>query len=518
MPTVAVVASRPPTGAPAGARDGITEATSAQRRTGQLILAAALAAALVPLLAVLDDPDLWWHLRVGQWILDHHAIPRSEMFTYTAAGNPVTYHEWGSEVLFTLLNTAGGLLLLSVVTCVLAWSGLVAIAMRARQRGASYLAVAVSVLLAAKVLQTVAGPRPQMLGFALTCWTLLIAERHLARGGQLVWVLPPIFALWANLHGGFIYGVGILIALCAIEAVRNRLRVAGAVPIDRIRSLGLATAAAATAACVNPFGPGLYVYSLTAGQTVSHRPIAEWQSPNFHDSSSWALLALVAVWALLMATARPGIRDAVLGTAGIAAALVAIRNSELAVALAAPAVAVMLGQVRAGLPVLRRRPLTVGRPGRLAIVLGAATALAVGLGRVVNDSSAAAEGATYPACAARVLAAVPGPVRVHAAYGDSGYLILRGWPHLQVYNYGESVSLGDVVLADDLRISSGTDLPPSAGSLLDESGTNAVLTGQGGPLDQRLDATAGWQLVAIDHGRALWLRGAGTATSARLCQ
>ncbi|HEY6379183.1 MAG TPA: hypothetical protein VI316_08375, partial [Candidatus Dormibacteraeota bacterium] len=469
----------------------------------------------VPLLAVLDDPDLWWHLRVGQWILDHHAVPRTELFSYTAAGNPVTYHEWGSEVLFAVLNGAGGLLLLSLVTCVLAWSGLVALAMRAHDRGAPLPAIAVSILLGAKVLQTVAGPRPQMLGFALTCWVLLVAERHLLRGGRLVWLLPALLLVWANVHGGFIYGIALLAALTGLEAMRLRLGLPGAASPARVRTLGLATLAASAAACINPFGPGLYAYALTAGQTVSHRPIAEWQSPNFHDASSWALLALIVAWALLAGVSRgPGLRDAVLGTAGIAAALLAIRNSELAVALAVPGVALMLGRAWASLEALHRAPRVRLRPPVVAAVAtAAAVAVVVGIGRVAGDSATAAEAATYPACSARVLAAVPGDVRVHAAYADSGYLILKGWPHLHVYNYGESVSLGDQVLASDLRISSGTDQAPSALTLLDQSGTNAVLTDQGAPLDARLAQAAGWRMVAVDHGRTLWLRGPGAGAA-----
>lgn len=488
-------------------------------RSDRILLAAALAAALVPLLAVLDDPDLFWHLRVGQWILDHHAIPRAELFSYTAAGNPVTYHEWGSEVLFTVLNAVGGLLLLSLVTCVLAWSGLVAVAMRARARGAPLLAIAAAVLLGAKVLQPVAGPRPQMLGFALTCWVLLVAERHLSRGGRLVWILPLLLLVWANVHGGFIYGIAILAAITGIEAARWRLRLVGAAPAARIRTLALATLAAAVAACVNPFGPGLYVYAVSAGQTVSHRPIAEWQSPNFHDASSFALLAFIVAWALLALTGRgPGLRDVLLGTAGIALALLAIRNSELAVALALPAMAVMLGDAWRRLPFGRGPARPAVRP-RLALTIGAMAAVVVGVGiaRLVSDSTATAEAATYPACAARVLASALGEVRIHAAYADSGYLILRGWPHLRVYNYGESVSLGDQVLANDLRISSGTDLEPSAVALLDQSGTNAVLTDRTGALSARLALTPGWQIAAVDHGRALWLLGVARSSPAEVC-
>jgi hypothetical protein len=46
------------------------------------------------------DPDLWWHLRTGQWIMETGHIPRSDPFSFTRAGSPWVSHEWLSEVTF----------------------------------------------------------------------------------------------------------------------------------------------------------------------------------------------------------------------------------------------------------------------------------------------------------------------------------------------------------------------------------------------------------------------------------
>jgi hypothetical protein len=515
-PADAAAASRPgPAPAP-----GRREPAERRRNGGRLLIVAALAVAIVPLLAVLDDPDLWWHLRNGHLILDQHVLFRSDPFAFTDGGTAAVFHEWGAEVLFAVLDSIGGLLLLSVVTCLLSWSGLVALALRARDRGAPPAAIAVAILLAARVLEPVSGPRPQMLGFALLCWTMLLAERFLARGGRLVWCLPGVLLLWANLHGGFIYGVGVLGAVTVIEAVRARLVRPGAAPASRVRTLGIVTVASAAAACVNPYGPGLYWFSVTAGRIASREPIAEWQPPNLHDSSSYALFVLVAAWVLLGWAGRRGLglHDALLGTAGVASSLLAIRNSELAVALALPGLAVVLGVAWKRLPSGFRTVRLTLRPASVALVgAGIATVLGIGVERVIADSRSSAEAAVYPACAARVLAAVPGDIRIHADYADAGYLIERDWPHLRVYDYGGPASLAGTVLDDDIRISSGTTEPPSALSMLDSSGTNAVLTASGGPLDTRLAASGTWHLAAVDHGRDLWLAGAATGGTPAAC-
>src|SRR5258708_7941076 len=209
-----------------------------------LVLAAALAA-FAACVDVLGDPDLFWHIRLGRWILDNHAVPHAELFSFTAAGSPMTAHEWGSEVLFTLLAQVGGLLLVAMAMGLVAWSALLALGLRSRQRGASAVAIAVALLAGARAAEPVLGTRPQVITVALVCWTLLIAERHLMRGGRLVWALAPVTLVWANLHAGFVLGIGALALTVGLEAVRRWLRWTGAPPWRRIETLTLTARTAA---------------------------------------------------------------------------------------------------------------------------------------------------------------------------------------------------------------------------------------------------------------------------------
>src|SRR5437870_2625550 len=80
----------------------------------------ALAAAVLLLSAAvgldaLGDPDVWWHLRLGRWIIANHRIPAGELFSYTANGHPMRAHEWLSDTIFAALAAAGGLLLVALV-------------------------------------------------------------------------------------------------------------------------------------------------------------------------------------------------------------------------------------------------------------------------------------------------------------------------------------------------------------------------------------------------------------------
>src|SRR5258706_15530490 len=120
------------------------------RRLGQVLgdarrvlVIAAVLVAFAACVDVLHDPDLFWHLRLGRWILDNHAVPHGELFSFTAQGNHMVAHEWGSEGLFTLLDRAGGLLLVALLMGLVAWSGLIALGLRARARGAGPVVIAV---------------------------------------------------------------------------------------------------------------------------------------------------------------------------------------------------------------------------------------------------------------------------------------------------------------------------------------------------------------------------------------
>ncbi len=497
---------------PRGPRAALLRLLADPRR---LLLAVAALVAFGACVDVLQDPDLWWHLRLGGWILDHHAVPHAEMFTFTAAGNAMTAHEWGSEVLFALLARAGGVLLVALVMGLVAWSGLLALAARARLRGAGLVPVALALLLGARAAEPVLGTRPQVFTVALVCWSLLVAERHLARGTRWIWALPPAVMLGANLHGGFVLALVGLALLIALECVRTWRGVPGAAPWSRLRSLGLVVVVAALAACLNAYGPSIYPYALFTSASVHAEPITEWQPPNFADPSNLGLLVLMASFALLLALGgRLSLRDLCMSAVGFAAALMAVRNTSLAVAFALPAWASLAEQVwrrwtarklasggrargtpggASGAPDARHSP-PAARWVAGALIGGIGLLVpAVTVARAAQQSSPAGVAEVYPACAASALRGVQG-VRLVAPYFHSGYLVQQLWPGIHVFIYGEAASLGAAVFDDYLRIYGGG--APALRTLA-ARGANAVLTPPGA-LQSALDGDTAWHRVVTD--------------------
>jgi hypothetical protein len=470
-------------------------------------------------LDALSDPDVWWHIRLGDWIIAHHQIPAGELFAYTALGNPLVVHEWLSETIFAALAAIGGLFLVSVLMGLVAWSALAATVLRGRLRGAGPVVLAVGVALGARAAEPVLGTRPQVFTFALVCWTLWIAESYLRSGGRRHWLLPPLFLLWANLHAGFIAGIGFLVIVVVMEAVKRRWAIGTVAPRRRITGLAAAVGASVLAACVNPYGPGLFVFAATTGATERQKGIIEWQSPNFADPAMWVLLALLLTFAALTVTVlvRPSLRrhfdlrDFALAAVGGALALTSVRNTAICVAVMIPPWMAMAVALTQSIAARRTREHQVTRSRHAAPVMGVAL-IAVGVfgvgvvgARVAQNASPPGIAAAYPGCATALLARSPTTQRVFTAYGTGGYVIYRLWPHASVYEYGESISLGTGVFDDYARIAAGATTTPTALQLLASSNTTAVLYPRGA-LTVEL-RSIGWTQTVDDHGMLLLLRG-----------
>jgi hypothetical protein len=459
-----------------------------------------VAAALLVLPLCLDatsDPDLWWHLRLGQWIADNHTIPHTEFFSYTAAGAPLIAHEWLSELLFWGVNSLVGLAGLAVLVGLVTWSGLLALAAIARQRGASGFNVGVVLLLGAKAMQPVTGTRPQMLTFALLCWSLFLLDRHLRRGGRGIWLLVPLVLLWANLHAGFAVGLGILAAALVAGLLdtlwRHQL---DAVHRRRLIAAAIALLVCAVAALINPNGLDLYRYAVLGSTPAAHQLIQEWQRPDFTTAGMLPLALLIVATAASMVLNRGRLRPSqvILAVIGVAAALLAVRNIAIAVALLSPTLAELL-PIRYRLPTRQLLP---------AIALATAVViLVVAVVRLITDTQDAGLAKTLPACLLADVQARHDPMRLWLPYAQSGYAIDRAWPQVRVYAYGNDAALGAGVVVDYVRIAAGVVDNPSALQLLYDSGTDAVIT-SGGQLATELHA-AGWTSAAQANNQTLFV-------------
>jgi hypothetical protein len=158
-----------------------------------------------------DDPDIWWHLRTGQWILEHGYVPMVDSFSVYGMGKPWVAYSWLFEVIVYAIYSILGLIGIVIFTVVM--SLLIALTVHALVRRAR-LPFAVEITLVAVALgsmKPVISPRSWLFSILFFALELLILF-NVRRSGKvtLLWVLPPLFVLWANLHIQFIYGLAVV--------------------------------------------------------------------------------------------------------------------------------------------------------------------------------------------------------------------------------------------------------------------------------------------------------------------
>jgi len=269
------------------------------RRSRSEIVALALtvvACALPFLLTVGADPDLWWHVQSGQRILADRGIPAVDDWSFTAAGQAWTNHEWLSDVIMArVFDTAGsmGLLILRGSLFVLLVSGLVVgVAHRVR----APLLVLLVVLLTTPILAVFINMRAHTFTYTLVVWVVVVLDRVKEERWRWLAALPPMMLLWVNLHGGFVLGLGLVgltlfLILIGLDGVPQR-------PIGRPLQLLIATGLATLAASlVNPYGFGLFTY-LVSELGANHSIISEWQPiAGAQLAYFWGYLLIpVALW------------------------------------------------------------------------------------------------------------------------------------------------------------------------------------------------------------------------------
>lgn len=450
-----------PTARAAGESPALPPETRDARGVRWAWILGAAAVSLAFTVQQLRDPDVWWHLAVGN-LIRAHGIPSHEPFSFLGAPNPWVGQQWAYEVLLSLMMQVGTWLAMVVMGLVATGALVVAVRTLPQTVRVPGSFLAFGLLLSCLVSASVLGVRGQVvtvLGSALTLFVLL---RWREGSTRAVWALPPLLLVWANLHAGFINAFALCVVVAA-SVVVWRLVQPGAVPLARVRVLLLATAVGAAATLVNPAGVHLYPYiASTFTNPTLTQGITEWMSPNFHD---WWLrlfeleaVLMVVLWAL---SRRPDPIDVVLGIGTVAMTLQAQRNLPIFAVVAAPQVArygwAAWSQWRSVL--LRRaarRPARPVLPAGPAFVAVAAIAVAVVVGNIAPaaSSSAAArsEATRFPDAAATYVAAHYPGERLYSTYEWGGYLAWRFPTSRVVYIYGESAVFGSARLERYLDI------------------------------------------------------------------
>ncbi len=234
---------------------------------------------------LLMDGDAGVHVRIGDWIREHGAIPRTDLFSFSKPEGEWLAYEWLADVIFSVAHSAAGLKGVTLLSAVLLALVPTFLALHAVWRGAAGLVLVPVVLLGTNVLNIHFLARPHLFTLLLFSLVVWMIERDRQHPTPRVWILVPLIALWANLHGGFF----IVFPYLAILAAGCRLE--GAPGARRYTLLGGLSLAATL---VNPYGWRLHghVFEYLRSDWVI-RFVDEFQSPKFRSEPMMNFLVLL---------------------------------------------------------------------------------------------------------------------------------------------------------------------------------------------------------------------------------
>ncbi|MBI5396754.1 MAG: hypothetical protein HZA91_15780 [Verrucomicrobia bacterium] len=293
-----------------------------------------------------SDGDPCWHWRNGNWMIEHSAVVRSDLYSHTRPGAPLVTKEWLAEIFYATAGNALG------------WGGIVALA-------AALIATTLWLL----YRQLVAEGRDALLSALLVGLAALACSIHwLARSllvthlmavvfaanlrafehgrvpaQRLFALLVPLMALWANLHGGFLTGIALIGMFAAGDFIQLMLSPHEERPAiwQKIGTLLALAVACLFASLLNPNGWGLHAHILDFVRPGVHPFTSEFQSPNFHDQGTLGFLLLLLAMLAMFLVARPRLNptDLLLLAAWSYLSLRAARNEPIFAIVATPILA-----------------------------------------------------------------------------------------------------------------------------------------------------------------------------------
>jgi hypothetical protein len=446
---------------------------------------------------LLIDPDTMWQITVGQWIIDHGAVPQTDVYSFTMRGQPWISTQWLAQVIYAKTFSIAG------------WSGPVVLAASAIAATFALLAKFLSrrltesttlVFVAAALALTVPHllARPHVLAMpVMVAWVgglIAAADRRVAPS---FWLLP-LMALWANLHGGFVFGL-VLIAPIGLDAVWNaapRLRTALA-----LRWAAFA-AAALVAGCCTPYGWDSLLAARKILELGAALPlIMEWRPADFGSLGALEICLLLGMGlSLLRGIKLPPLRIVLL-LGLIHMALSQGRAAEILALLAPLVLAAPLARQIGGAELLHS---SAAPP--LRGVLFASVALALMAGTFAFASVHRFEPHPHGAPVTAVVALKKLNVtRVLNDYDFGGYLIASG---VAPFIDGRTELYGEKFFVDH-NAASGLMEPENLFRLLDQYAIEATLMRSQSAASKLLDHIDGWQKIYADDIATIHVRKAG---------
>jgi hypothetical protein len=465
------------------------------------------------------DGDLLRHIRHGDWMLAHGRLITADPFSFSRPGEAFVGFEYGSQLVYALVHRYAGLAGVAILVGLLVATAYALLTRFLLTRGLDPL-LAYLVSIAAALLGAVHWTaRPHL--FTLVLVMVLLHLLEPAGRRRPSWVFLPLFVLWANLHGGFLFGLILIGLYLAGSLLEIRFGDDPAAWRAKARYCAEALGFAVAATFLTPHGIALHrhIVDFFTKMGYLHDTTHEFLSPDFHTTGGKMLmLAILAMIGLLaISRTRPAFPRLLVALATVAFALQARRNTPLLGATALPLLALHFDPLWRALPDWRGIRAVFERDARRAatwpyvvpavLLLGA---LALGRGtlggaRLVTDGLDPRE---FPVEAVEWARKERLTGRLWHDFIWGGY-VLYAWPEQKVFIDGGTDFYGVDLTRTYIETA---ELAPGWRANLEKWNISLAVVRTYSPLAAELGRESGWRLRHCDGTAAVFQREAGAGS------
>jgi hypothetical protein len=462
-----------------------------------------VAVALIGAQDRLIDPDTWWHVTVGEQILRTHVWPTTETYSFTAHGASSIAYEWLGEVLLALAARAGGLLGLAIFQKAVVALVALLLYYYAYLRSGSAKAACIASSIVLPIAPVAFTLRPQMIGYVFLLLALICLERFRKGHTKSLWFLPPLFVIWVNTHGTFVFGL-FVIGLYWVTGLVT-FQVGGLtgerLPQRKRVQLLLTLLLCLLALFVTPYGSQIATkpFELAATEPLSVANVQEWQAVSLSTplGKYFALFAVTLFLAQVTLRLTYKLEDMGMLLFGVYVMCAHMRFAMIFVMFLTPILAGILVRWVPSYDSAKDRYL-------LNFALMVLVAFALVKLRPTQHELEKTVANDYPVRAVEYLRQHPQPTGMFNEYGWGGYLISQLSPDHKVFIDGRAEFYEYYgVLLDYMTISSAQ---PEALRVAGRHNIQSFLINRTSPLTILLATSPDWQQVYTDDLATIFVR------------
>jgi hypothetical protein len=455
------------------------------------------------------DGDLGRHLTIGRIILKTLRVPTRDLLSHTLAGEPRPPYEWLAQLIFAGADHALGLDGVVALTALLLATTMLLLYRDSRRRSSSPLLALLFTLWAAAASSLHWLTRPHIFTFLFLAIWLSRLERLRTGENVPLWHFPALMLVWANTHGGFIFGLLAWLAYF-MGGLWQAWHKRAARPPMRTWLLAGISSLGATFVTPDSWHNWEAVFGNHSRFILSRT--VETMPPDFRIAATWPFAGLFAIGLVLLALNRHRVAShqvILLAGLGVIALLMA-RNIPLFAIAAAPIFTTWAAQLVAGVrrwPEIENRIRTIDESLHGFVWPVLITTLAIAFyarhRQTTGSSIFEFDRRIFPVEAADWIEDHPPAGNMFNDFNWGGYLLYRLWPEERVYVDSQSDFYGEPFMHQYERVLQGT---PSWQQVLNERDVSWLLVRPGSGLAREARASADWEVGFEDAVAIIFIR------------